>query len=38
VRDDTVKRFVATRLAQLLRHRLAMTDTEGRVDAGDNQE
>lgn len=26
VRDDTVKRFVATRIAQLLRHRLAMTD------------
>lgn len=33
VRDDTVKRFVATRLAQLMRHRLAMTDTEGHVDA-----
>jgi hypothetical protein len=31
VRDDTVKRFVATRLAQLMRHRLAMTDTEARV-------
>jgi hypothetical protein len=26
VRDDTVKRFAATRIAQLLRHRLAMTD------------
>ncbi|MBL0425408.1 RNA-directed DNA polymerase [Ramlibacter alkalitolerans] len=26
VRDDTVKRFVATRLAQMLRHRLAMAD------------
>lgn len=32
VRDDTVKRFVATRLAQLLRHRLAMTDLEGASD------
>lgn len=29
VRDDTVKRFVATRIAQLMRHRLAMTDLEG---------
>lgn len=28
VRDDTVKRFVATRIAQLMRHRLAMTDAE----------
>jgi len=28
VRDDTVKRFVATRIAQLLRQRLAMTDLE----------
>lgn len=28
VRDDTVKRFVATRIAQLMRHRLAMTDLE----------
>jgi hypothetical protein len=35
VRDDTVKRFVATRLAQLMRHRLAMTDTEARVDSAD---
>lgn len=34
VRDDTVKRFVATRLAQLMRHRLAMTDTDARVDSG----
>lgn len=31
VRDDTVKRFVATRLTQVLRHRLAMTDREGSV-------
>jgi hypothetical protein len=31
VRDDTVKRFVAARLAQLMRHRLAMTDTESRA-------
>jgi len=31
VRDDTVKRFVATRLAQSMRHRLAMTDTEARI-------
>jgi hypothetical protein len=35
VRDDTVKRFVATRLAQLLRHRLAMTDTAAPIDTGD---
>ncbi|WP_110642246.1 RNA-directed DNA polymerase [Salinicola sp. CPA57] len=28
VRDDTVKRFVSTRIAQLMRHRLAMTDLE----------
>ncbi|BCL91898.1 RNA-directed DNA polymerase [Ralstonia pseudosolanacearum] len=35
VRDDTVKRFVATRLAQLMRHRLAMTDTEGHADSGE---
>ncbi len=28
VRDDTVKRFVASRIAQLMRHRLAMTDTD----------
>lgn len=33
VRDDTVKRFVATRLAQLMRHRLAMTDTDSRADS-----
>ncbi|WP_175924348.1 RNA-directed DNA polymerase [Burkholderia latens] len=33
VRDDTVKRFVATRLVQLMRHRLAMTNTEDRVDS-----
>lgn len=32
VRDDTVKRFVATRLAQLLRHRLSMTDTAAPVE------
>ncbi len=31
VRDDTVKRFVATRIAQLMRHRLAMTDLESPV-------
>jgi len=36
VRDDTVKRFVATRLAQLMRHRLSMTDPEARVDSGDS--
>lgn len=35
VRDDTVKRFVATRLVQLMRHRLAMTSTEDRVDSGE---
>lgn len=35
VRDDTVKRFVATRLTQLMRHRLAMTDTDGQVGTGD---
>ncbi|WP_235514418.1 RNA-directed DNA polymerase [Acidovorax sp. Root217] len=34
VRDDTVKRFVATRLTQVLRHRLAMTDREGLVKGG----
>jgi hypothetical protein len=33
VRDDTVKRFVATRLAQMLRHRLAMTDVAASVEA-----
>lgn len=32
VRDDTVKRFVATRLAQLMRYRLAMTDSAAPVD------
>lgn len=31
VRDDTVKRFVATRIAQLMRHRLAMTDLESQA-------
>lgn len=35
VRDDTVKRFAATRLAQLMRHRLAMTDAEGKADSHD---
>lgn len=34
VRDDTVKRFVATRFATLMRHRLAMTDTAERVNSG----
>ncbi|MGJ7536574.1 MULTISPECIES: reverse transcriptase domain-containing protein [unclassified Variovorax] len=34
VRDDTVKRFVATRLAQLMRHRLAMTDATAHTSAG----
>jgi len=29
VRDDTIKRFAATRIASTLRMRLAMTDTEG---------
>ena len=28
VRDDTVKRFVATRRAQVLRHRLAMANSD----------
>lgn len=39
VRDDTVKRFVATRLVQVLRHRLAMTDTDAPIDttAADEQ-
>lgn len=37
VRDDTVKRFVATRLAQVMRHRLAMTDTAATIDTGDAQ-
>jgi len=36
VRDDTVKRFVATRMAQLMRHRLAMTDATGSEHAGDS--
>ncbi|WBM36420.1 reverse transcriptase domain-containing protein [Alcaligenes faecalis] len=31
VRDDTVKRFVATRIAQLMRHRLTMTDLTQRI-------
>lgn len=35
VRDDTVKRFVATRFAKLMRHRLAMTDTDGHADSGE---
>ena len=35
VRDDTVKRFVATRIASALRMRLAMTDTESAPDWGD---
>lgn len=35
VRNDTVKRFVATRIASALRMRLAMTDTEGAPDWGD---
>lgn len=35
VRDDTVRRFVATRLAQLMRHRLAMTDIAAPVDRGE---
>ena len=34
VRDDTVKRFVATRLSQVLRQRLAMTDREGSMKGG----
>lgn len=33
VRDDTVKRFVASRMAASLRMRLAMTDTEGPADS-----
>lgn len=36
VRDDTVKRFVATRIAQLMRHRLAMTDLESPADAAES--
>lgn len=35
VRDDTVKRFVAIRLAQLMRHRLAMTDITAPAVAGE---
>ena len=35
VRDDTVKRFVATRLSQLLRQRLAMTNGEAKVPSSD---
>lgn len=34
VRDDTVKRFVAARLAQLMRQRLAMTDMAAPAKAG----
>lgn len=33
VRDDTVKRFVATRIVQIMRHRLAMTDLESPADS-----
>ncbi len=33
VRDDTVKRFVAPRLASALRMRLAMTDTSGKSES-----
>lgn len=36
VRDDTVKRFVATRLAQMLRHRLAMTDVTAPAEGGES--
>lgn len=36
VRDDTVKRFVATRIAQLMRHRLAMTDLESTVGSAES--
>lgn len=35
VRDDTVKRFVATRLSQLLRQRLAMTNSDAKVASHD---
>lgn len=35
VRDDTVKRFVATRIAQLMRQRLAMTDLESPAGAAE---
>jgi hypothetical protein len=35
VRDDTVKRFVATRLVQLMRHRLAMTDIAKHDETGE---
>ncbi len=34
VRDDTVKRFVATRFAQLMRDQLAMTDIEAPAQTG----
>lgn len=36
VRDDTVKRFVAARISQVLRHRLAMTDAESATGAEDS--
>lgn len=36
VRDDTVKRFVATRLAELMRQRLAMTDLSAPDDTGES--
>lgn len=36
VRDDTVKRFVATRLAELMRQRLAMTDVSAPDDTGES--
>lgn len=36
VRDDTVKRFVATRLAQLMRQRLAMTDVKEYTESGNS--
>ncbi|WP_370601215.1 reverse transcriptase domain-containing protein [Pseudomonas nitroreducens] len=36
VRDDTVKRFVATRLAELMRQRLAMTDICAPDDTGES--
>lgn len=36
VRDDTVKRFVATRLADLMRQRLAMTDISAPDNTGES--
>lgn len=36
VRDDTVKRFVATRLVELMRQRLAMTDLSAPDDTGES--